>query len=550
MKKIVLFTVFCAAVFFPAKAQNGYWSWSYWYTPVSWSEAKVYFQMGYGEPTGEESTIYIAGEGPLPDSDENNTIKFPFSYIYGGPYSWTLPWRQDGDQSKIGYKGYIGPQPESWYFTDLIIDEGITHIGNWWFAGLVVSDTVALPSSLQSVGEGAFKNCYNLPSFECSDKVKSIGGYAFEDCKKLKYFNFAANSTIGDKAFNRSGLKSIEFKPGISFGSYVFHQCNDLESVTIQDDNILGKSMFEFCVNLKSVTFLGRINAIAERTFFGCASLRSITIPNSVTKIGAGAFQQSGLTSVTVPNSVTYIGEGAFNYTLGLTSVTVPNSVTKLGARAFSQSGLTSITVPGSVKAIEESAFSWNESLTSAKICEGVKTIGKWAFQECGKLEKVILPASLDSIGEGVFIWCESLKVIECNSTTPPTMHPEVFFEESFAKTSLCVPYGSVEAYKKANIWKNFKHIGTYPAGIHIINGENFTVNSGAKIKLTAKLLPHDAVPAIVWTSSNSSVASIVDGTVTAHAPGETVITATTGNGIFKDECRITVKPGNNVPAL
>ncbi|MDR2691633.1 MAG: Ig-like domain-containing protein, partial [Dysgonamonadaceae bacterium] len=108
----------------------------------------------------------------------------------------------------------------------------------------------------------------------------------------------------------------------------------------------------------------------------------------------------------------------------------------------------------------------------------------------------------------------------------------------------------SVNAYRNAPVWKNFKNIGTYPAGIHIINGENFTVNSGTKIKLTAKLLPHDAVPAIIWTSSNKSIASVVDGTVTAYAPGETVITATTGNGIFKDSCKITVKPGNNVPAL
>jgi uncharacterized protein YjdB len=106
--------------------------------------------------------------------------------------------------------------------------------------------------------------------------------------------------------------------------------------------------------------------------------------------------------------------------------------------------------------------------------------------------------------------------------------------------TKVCVPSGSVDAYRNAPVWKNFKSIGTYPAGIHIINGKNFTVNSGSKIKLTAKLLPHDAVPGITWTS-NSSIVSVADGTVTAHAEGEAVITATTVNGIFKDECKITV---------
>jgi hypothetical protein len=129
-------------------------------------------------------------------------------------------------------------------------------------------------------------------------------------------------------------------------------------------------------------------------------------------------------------------------------------------------------------------------------------------------------------------------------------VNSNAFYESDITETSVCVPYGSIDAYRNAPVWKDFKNIGTYPAGIHIINGKDFTVNSGSKIKLTAKLLPHDAVPALVWASSNSSIASVVDGTVTAHAPGEVIITATTINGIFKDSCKITVKPGNNVPAL
>jgi hypothetical protein len=185
--------------------------------------------------------------------------------------------------------------------------------------------------------------------------------------------------------------------------------------------------------------------------------------------------------------------------------------------------------------------------LTSARICEGVKTIYKWAFQSCKKLETVSLPASLEYAGAYAFGYCDNLKVIECNGTTPPTVNSIAFSNSDIAKISVCVPSGSVDAYRNADVWKNFKNIGTYPAGIHIINGKNFTVNSGSKVKLTAGLTPHDAVSGIVWTSSNTGIASVVDGTVTAHAEGEAVITATTDNGIFKDSCRITVKTENNV---
>jgi hypothetical protein len=251
------------------------------------------------------------------------------------------------------------------------------------------------------------------------------------------------------------------------------------------------------------------------------------------------------LQSVNIPNSVTSIGDSAFILSWYLPSVIIPNSVTKIGIQAFSGSGLTSITVPGSVKDIALGAFSWCGYLTSAKICEGVKFIGDAAFQDCEKLETVSLPASLEFINHIAFGYCDSLKVIECNGMTPPVLTPNAFAGSDLTKISLCVPYGSVDAYRNAPVWKEFINIGTYPAGIHIINGKDFTVNSGSKVQLTARLTPHNAVPAIVWTGSNNAVASVVDGTVTAHAPGEVIITATTINGIFKDSCKITVKPGN-----
>ena len=72
--------------------------------------------------------------------------------------------------------------------------------------------------------------------------------------------------------------------------------------------------------------------------YWGCSSLTSVTIPNSVTSIGEGAFLGcSGLTSVTIPNSVTSIGGGAFEYCSGLISITIPNSVTRIGDSAFSE---------------------------------------------------------------------------------------------------------------------------------------------------------------------------------------------------------------------
>ena len=89
-------------------------------------------------------------------------------------------------------------------------------------------------------------------------------------------------------------------------------------------------------------------------------SVKSVTIPNGVKKIGNGAFAYcSGLTSIDIPSSVTSIGGHAFNGCSGLTSIDIPSSVTSIGGWAFSRcSSLTSIDIPCSVTSIGRCAFS------------------------------------------------------------------------------------------------------------------------------------------------------------------------------------------------
>ena len=128
--------------------------------------------------------------------------------------------------------------------------------------------------------------------------------------------------------------------PVVAIGDYAFEdfdQIFNLTSVTIPNSvTSIGHGAFSDCYDLTSVTIGNSVTSIGNQAFYNCFNLTSVTIPDSVTSIGVAAFQScTGLTNLTIGNSVTSIGGSAFYGCSGLTSVTIPNSVTSIGNGAF-----------------------------------------------------------------------------------------------------------------------------------------------------------------------------------------------------------------------
>ena len=244
--------------------------------------------------------------------------------------------------------------------------------------------SVIIENGVTSIGDYAFRVCSGLTSITIPDSVTSIGDYAFSDCSGLTSITIPDSVTsIGNSAFRAcSGLTSVTIGNSVtSIGNSAFAYCENLDSVYITDLvaylNIDGYSPMGYANKLYlngkrmtgAVTIPDSVTRIVGNAFHGCDSITSVTIPDSVTSIGDDAFQYcSSLTSVTIDNSVTSIGDYAFQYCSGLTSVILGNGITNIDGNIFSGcSNLAKIVIPKSITEIESGQFSDCSKLTTVE---------------------------------------------------------------------------------------------------------------------------------------------------------------------------------------
>ena len=192
--------------------------------------------------------------------------------------------------------------------------------------------------------------------------------------------------------------------------------------------------------------------------------------------------------------------------------MTIPNSVTEIGVGAFSGcSSLTSVTIPSSVTTIWHSAFYGCSSLTSVTIPNSVTTIGEEAFRDCSSLTSITIPNSVTTIGVEAFSGCKNIKQITSEAVTPPGCSRYTFKGVNTRECKLIVPQNSIDAYKKADGWKAFFLIEGTTTGIinniynKIENVDVYTID-GVKRLSKASVNEINALPKGVYIVNGKKI--------------------------------------------
>lgn len=382
-----------------------------------------------------------------------------------------------------------------------------------------------------AIGKSALKNKSSIKHLTIPSTIEKIGDNAFEGCNNVEDI---VNKVIEPVAINENVFSSYTATMYVPIGSRIKYEKADgwMNFKTIyegekKDTSVVysGSEFYYECATGDKTAILTGVNtteeivaipdsfamndstyykviAIGKAAFKNGSSIRNLTLPATLTKIGEKAFD--GCTNlavmvskivndsviynnvVSMPKASLYVPEGTFDiYTKagwnfayiyegdrleatvdGMHYVCASGDKTAILVRSeLKAENVKNVTIPGTISvgddkyriiAVNDTVFKGNADIERLTISEGIEKIGANAFQGCANLKKIELPASLTTIGERAFDGCKLATYICTKATTPIDIKENVF--SSYNSASLFVPEGTLDSYKEATGWKKFSN--------------------------------------------------------------------------------------------
>lgn len=477
--------------------------------------------------------------------------------------------------------------------TEVNVPNSVLYLGNWTFDGCTNLKKVTLGNQVKSIGYDTFSECTSLESLSIPSSVTSIGDFAFSCCESLTNIVIPNSVTfLGERAFLYcSGLKSVTLGnsvPNIEYetfegctsltnitfgnniqtiGEYAFKECSSIKNIVIPDSVItIEESAFDNCTNLESIKMGKKTKTIGAYSFWYCDSLSTVYIGTSVTEIGKGAFGQSSKLQdvyydgsesqwkkISIDSNNEYLLNATIHFkTAEQIEVTdVSLNKTKISLIIGNNEVLVASILP--IDATDKS-LTWTSSnsgvvtvnngkVTGIKI--GTATIT--ARTSNGKAASCIVTVTPASVSEEIVGDVNLDGTISISDATEVQKYLAEFIELNGIQKNLADTNGDgtitiTDATEIQKYLAEFINHFKQPNSI-ILNSTNITLVAGNTQNLSANIMPNDATnKKITWTSSDNSIATVSNGTVTAKSPGTATITATTYNGKFA-KCTVIVKP-------
>ena len=376
-----------------------------------------------------------------------------------------------------------------------------------------------------TIADEAFMNFTRLRKVTLPDTITTIGDRAFYGCTNLREIIPSQNiNEIGENAF--VGTYYIEHSSDedgwVYLGQVIIAYTGIFPTNTVLVASEETKAEFDPSVyNIVDITF-GNVTGVTNSLFAGQEGVVFAEIPETITEIPSTLFEDCiNLKEVRFHNSVTSIGANAFDGCTSLTldSTDLPNNLTSIGAYAFANTNISGdFSFPASLSTLGEGVFQNCINLSSFTISTDalLTTISSYMFDGCTSLTSVNLPRDLTSIGQYAFRNCVSLRtfqVLDVNGEILPGSYEGMIMLPSTLTTFSAVGSdGYIFGSDNVEDAPQFTSI-IIPSGVSEVQGYQFYNNTNLehiKFELNANYSDIDAEGNPVGTITYSSSLEVI----------------------------------------
>ncbi|MGN0514043.1 MAG: leucine-rich repeat protein [Lachnospiraceae bacterium] len=376
-------------------------------------------------------------------------------------------------------------------------DYSVTKIAEGCFINCSTLETIVIPQTVTTVGNGSFNGCTALKKVHISDGAETLElGYKtsevsglFYDCPLEELYlgrniNYDSRSSGDQPQFKISPFKGTVLNT-IRIGNHVTKIPISCFSGT----------------KISSIEIPNSVTQIDDAAFWACSNLTDVKLSDNTTIIGGYAFSGCPFSKITIPSKVEYINAGAFQQCKNLTEISIPSSVIMIGnggagyyaGRTFEQcESLKTITFERSDNPIKycnnlhelfyvESAFigrnitisrgyigsrdpendskSLFQNIKNISFSDNVNSLPEYFLYSCGQIKKITLNSAINTIGSNAFSYCSKLTNITIENEEPIDITANIFQGINCNSITLLVPKSSIDTYQNADIWNTFGNI-------------------------------------------------------------------------------------------